>query len=170
MVKLPEASATIPKDTIVDGTFAERVTALICLLAAAAGVTITLSGAWQAGLETRGRLQLKLPEPTPAGLDRGPEAEVLEGVAKILDQARRLRGTIAVIAAGALLVGLAMLFASLWVTSKAPAPSPSASATTSASQSPTAEPSPPAATEPATTESASAEPSPPAPSPSSTGQ
>ena len=162
MVKLPEASATIPKDTFVDGTFAERATALICLLAAAAGVMITLIGAWQAGLETRGRLQLKLAQHTGEP-DRGAEAEVLKGVAEILDQARRLRGTIAVIAAGALLVAFAMLFASLSVTNgRAPAPSPSVSPTASAAQTPTAVASPSADPSPS-----SAAPSPSAPSASS---
>lgn len=165
MVKLPEASTAIAKDTIVDGSFAERATALICLIAAAAGVVITLFGAWQAGLETRGRLQLELP--AYAGESgRGIESEALEGLAKILDQARRLRGTIAVIAAGAFLVVFAMLFASLSVTSgRATAPSPSASPTTSASQTPTpptAEASQSAATEPSSGAAASSS----APSPS----
>lgn len=134
-VGLPAAGTTVPAQATLDGSFAQRLTLLVCLFGAAAGVIITLFGAWQAGLETRGRLRLGRRAPATEDVTttdvRGPLADILESGAKLVDAARRLRGTVAVIISGAALAALAMWFASLTVTARppeTPPPTPSASA------------------------------------------
>ena len=98
---------------------------MIYAMVAAAGVAITLVGAWLAALETRGRLTLpkttEAPKPDPDG-GRGPD---LAAAVKVLEVFKFLRGTTAVIVAGALIVGGALFFTSRLPASGVPSAGPS---------------------------------------------
>ncbi|KQW07613.1 hypothetical protein ASC66_01030 [Leifsonia sp. Root4] len=151
-ITLPAEDATTSIDDPANGTFAVRIAAMISLIAAAAGICLSLFGAWQAALETRGRLRVILP---PVELDdgtRGVSEEQLKGVAEVIDKLRRVRGSIVVVIVGAAITG-----AGLWVaastaadsTPKTPAatstptpsaPPPSVGATTPPPATPSATP------------------------------
>lgn len=147
-ITLPPEDATTSIDDPANGTFAVRVAAMISLIAAAAGICIALFGAWQAALETRGRLRVVLP---PVELDdgtRGVSEEQLRGAAEVIDKLRRVRGSIVVV-----IVGAAITMAGLWVAASTAADStpnpPAATSTpTPSTPPPSAEPTttPPSAT------------------------
>lgn len=120
-VSLPAAGTDIPAEVARDGTFTERVAAMIYALVAAAGVAITLVGAWLAALETRGRLTTRKQEAQP-GVARGVD---VDAAVKVLEVFKFLRGTIAVIVAGVLIVGGALFFTSRLPTSGVPSGGPS---------------------------------------------
>lgn len=135
-VSLPPAGTNVVGEVTRDGTFTERVAAMIYAMAAALGVAITLFGAWQAALETRGRLSTNL-KGAPSG-SRGPD---YDGMTKVLDVVRRLRGTIVVIVAGALIVGLALFFTSRLPAAGLPSDGPSSGPSNGASNGPSSGPS-----------------------------
>ena len=123
------AGASVPDDMVLDGTFGQRSASALFWFGAGVGAIVLVVGAWLATLETRGRLRAPI-----KGVDgsKGPvfgvgEAE-LKAIADILDKARRLRGSIAVV-----LAGFFILVISLWgmnaLTADAPAPAPTVTVT-----------------------------------------
>jgi hypothetical protein len=90
-IDLPGTVSTVGDNQQITGTWAQRFSGVLALILAAIGAIIIFGGLWLAALETRGRLRAQ-----QAGADRG----ALDGVAEVLDKARLLRGTIAVLAAG----------------------------------------------------------------------
>lgn len=139
----------------VTNTLAERVAGVVQLLALGLGAVLLVIGAWQAALEVRGRLTLKV---TATGGDttRGvAPADLGDAVAKVLEVLRGARGTIATLAVGALIV-LGALWSAAHVasTSHGPQPAPSSSS------SPTPPPTSPPPASPAPSASTSASPTP----------
>lgn len=154
-ITLPAQDATTSIDTPANGTFAVRIAAMVSLIAAAAGICIALFGAWQAALETRGRLRVILP---PVELDdgtKGYSAEQLSGIADIIDKLRRTRGSIVVIIVGAAITGAGLWVAASTAADSTPKPPVATSTPTpSAPLPPTPTPSaPPLSTPPPSTPS-----------------
>jgi hypothetical protein len=89
----------------VDVPFGDRVRVVVALFGLALGGAVALLGAWLAALETRGRLRavIALDPDRGDGLD-ALGTDRLDALAAVLEKARRLRGAIAVIAAGAIIV------------------------------------------------------------------
>lgn len=113
-IALP-ASTVMGDDETVFGTWAERSESFVQIVALGGGLVVLLVGAWLAAIETRGRLRI----PTEAvGIntktgERSPlDAESAEAIGIILSKARRLRGALAVVVAGVLVVGFAVWGAS----------------------------------------------------------
>lgn len=138
----------------VTNTLAERVASAVQLLALGLGAVLLVIGAWQAALEVRGRLTLKV---TAYGGDTTRNVappDVGEAVAKVLEVLRGARGTIATLAVGALVV-LGALWSAAHVASTShgpqPAPSSSSSPTPAPTSPPPASPAPSASTSPSPT-------------------
>ncbi len=135
----------------VTNTLAERVAGAVQLLALGLGAVMLVIGGWQAALEVRGRLTLKVTarggDPTRAVAP----ADLGEAVAKVLEVLRGARGTIATLAVGALVV-LGALWSAASVASSShgpqPVPSSSPSPTTPPTSPPPASPAPSPATSP----------------------
>lgn len=113
-IALP-ASTVMGENETVFGTWAERSETFVQVVALGGGLVVLLAGAWMAAIETRGRLRI----PTDAvGIntktgERSPlDAESAEAIGIILGKARRLRGALAVVIAGVLVVGFAVWGAS----------------------------------------------------------
>jgi hypothetical protein len=87
------------------GTISERVGAVVVLVTTAVGTALLLFGTWFAALEVRGRLRLN----PKVGVKSLGVPISLKDLAPIVDAASKLRGTIAVILAGTL-----VLLGSLW--------------------------------------------------------
>lgn len=85
------------------GTWAERTAAITILVALGAGVVVLLLGAWLAALETRGRLHLRV----PVEKTRGGVSESLKALAEVIEKFKTVRGSIAVLIVGAVVVGAA---------------------------------------------------------------
>ncbi len=141
----------------VTNTVAERIAGAVQLLALGLGAVLLVIGAWQAALEVRGRLTLKI---TATGEDttRGvAPADLGEAVAKVLEVLRGARGTIATLAVGALVV-LGALWSAAYVASSSHGPQPAPSSSSSSTP-PPASPSP-ASPAPSASTSASTTPTP----------
>lgn len=127
MVSLGIASvpATLPDGEVANGTWNQRALALLLFFMMAVGAAILVVGAALAALETRGRLREKeAAAPTRAGVPLGD-------VSKIVESMRTMRGSIAVIAAGLVIIVFAGGFA-LGLTSGGGAPDPEPSTSGSA--------------------------------------
>ena len=99
----PTATAEAVADAP-NGTFSERSRLAISALLVAVGGVLLLAGAFLAALEVRGRQKAaQIP-----GLRVRGTAEVLEKVPEVLKRAAQLRGTIAVLLAGGLMLVLAV--------------------------------------------------------------
>lgn len=130
----------------VDGSFPQQVAAVVLLIGICIGTVTLLLGAGLAALETRGRLQLREGKNQDSATRDATvlsDPAQLEHLAKLVEAFGKVRGTIATVVTGGLLVALAMWFAMLIATAgTAPAkesnPKPSASPTVSAT--PTAPP------------------------------
>ncbi len=111
-VAVPLESAVLRDVDVPNGTFAERSAGRIQMLSAALGGMLLAVGAFLAALETRGRLTARVTQKggPSEGEERGllaPEAG--DALAKVLAELRTVRGTIAALAVGAVL-----LCGSLW--------------------------------------------------------
>ncbi|MFI7067351.1 hypothetical protein ACIBL3_40605 [Kribbella sp. NPDC050124] len=89
-IDLPAPVSTVADDQQVTGTWAQRFAGILALVLAVIGAVLVFGGLWLAALEARGRLRTQL------AVERG----ALDGVPEVLDKARLLRGTIAVLVAG----------------------------------------------------------------------
>lgn len=101
-IDLPGTVSTVGDNQQITGTWAQRFSGVLALILAAIGAIIIFGGLWLAALETRGRLRAQ-----QAIAERG----ALDGVAEVLDKARLLRGTIAVLSAGVAILVVASLIA-----------------------------------------------------------
>lgn len=132
-----EAELTTVTQGWVTNTLAERVAGVVQLTALAVGAALLVVGAWLAALEVRGRLSAVVAADPDLG-DRGVGAEVGEAAAAVIDVLRKARGTIAVLAIGAIVV-LGSLWSAAHVASSShgprPAPSPTVSTGSGASPS-----------------------------------
>ncbi|WP_406048116.1 hypothetical protein [Kribbella sp. NBC_00889] len=126
-IDLPGTISIVGDNQQVTGTWAQRFSGILALVLVVIGAILIFGGLWLAALETRGRLRAQ-----QAIAERG----ALDGVAEVLDKAKGLRGTIAVLAAGvAILVvasGIAIRLAGA-ESGADPQVNPSAPATPSAS-------------------------------------
>lgn len=102
-ISLPNSAET---DAKLFGTWAERTASIIILVALGAGIVVLLLGSWLAGLETRGRLLLQVPVPGNGG-SRGEVSDSLKALAEVLEKLKTVRGSIAVLFVGAVVVGAA---------------------------------------------------------------
>lgn len=117
-------SLSLPKLTDVpkSGTYAERLRTYAVVAAVCAGVFALGVGTWLAALEVRGQLRKTVTVPADAGEEtRG----LTEEFSKILDSASKLRGTVAVLVAGVVL-----LLGALWSVGRASEPSGGTQTTT----------------------------------------
>ena len=92
-------------------TYSEALRASVVIGVLCLGVVTVALGVWMAGLEGRGRLRRTVTvTPVPIPVDEGKRgaltdpAAVLDGASKIIDSASKLRGTIAVLVVGAVLI------------------------------------------------------------------
>lgn len=109
-IKLPNLG-THTKDQIPNGTWTERTGSIVILIAAGVGTIVLALGTWFAGLEVRGRLRRpsKGEKPkTGIAVTKGA-LDVVTKLPEVLAEAAKLRGTVAVIVAGALI-----LIGALW--------------------------------------------------------
>lgn len=143
-VLLPAPGALIPPDQVVDGTFGQRAAFIVLVIGAGVGGITLAIGAWLAAIETRGRLRANLQgKDAGKGDGAGVAAAELAEVANIIDKARRLRGSMAVVVAGFLIVALSMWgVRPMASTPEMPSPTPSATATPSVTAAPTPSESP----------------------------
>jgi hypothetical protein len=125
------------------GSAAEQLRLVAVTGAMYVGALLLAAGAWLAAIETRGRAR-RVAVSARSAPHRGATAE---DVGKVLDAARRLRGTIAVLAAGT-----ALLLGALWTVGRASIPAPAPAGATSP-------PTAPAPAAPATTPPGGAAPS-----------
>ena len=109
-IALP-GSGVIARDEVVFGTWAERSASIVDIIAVAGGLVTILVGAWLAAIETRGRLTIRTrAEVDPKTGERTSiDAQAAEAIGAILGKVRRFRGAIAVVVAGVLIVGFAVL-------------------------------------------------------------
>lgn len=105
----PSKSAAAP-------TYSEALRAIVVIGVLCLGIVSVALGVWMAGLEGRGRLRRTVTVTSvPIPVDEGKRgalpdpAAVLDGASKIIDSASRLRGTIAV-----LVVGVVLILGTLW--------------------------------------------------------
>lgn len=143
-VLLPAPGVFIPQDQVVDGSFGQRAAFIVLIIGAGVGGITLAIGAWLAAIETRGRLRANLKgNEAGKGDGAGVAAAELAEVANIIDKARRLRGSLAVVIAGGLIVALSMWgVRPLASTPTVASPTPSATATASATAAPTPSTSP----------------------------
>lgn len=108
-VHLPAANALVADGQTVDGMFGQRAGFIGLVVAAGVGAILLVIGAWLASLETRGRLRVRVSgeQPPKRGIKGPISTDVLNAVEKILDKLRRMRGSIAVVSAGLIIVVLA---------------------------------------------------------------
>ena len=92
-------------------TYSEALRASVVIGVLCLGVVTVALGVWMAGLEGRGRLRRTVTvTPVPVPVDEGKRgtltdpSAVLDGASKIIDSASKLRGTIAVLVVGAVLI------------------------------------------------------------------
>ncbi len=124
------ASITLPQVNGVHhraayGSWSERIASIVSILALAVGTVVIFIGAWLGALETRGRLRqrtqtAKLFQSHAAG---GLTSAELANLSDILDKASKLRGAIAVVVAGTLIV-LCSLWSATSTAATPPAPEP----------------------------------------------
>ncbi|MDQ0663385.1 hypothetical protein QFZ35_001883 [Arthrobacter ulcerisalmonis] len=128
----------LPNSPITDeklfGTWAERTAAITILVALAGGLVVLLLGSWLAGLETRGRLHLKVPV-TGNGGPRGEISDSLKALAEVLEKLKTVRGSIAVLFVGAVVVGSAC-WAAASIATQGNAPSPAGGSASPTPQAP----------------------------------
>jgi hypothetical protein len=94
------------------GSWTERIGAVVVLATTTVGTVLLLIGAWLAALEVRGRLRRKDEQGKTiraVSVKKGLALPSAEDLAKVMDAAGKLRGTIAV-----LFAGVAILLGSLW--------------------------------------------------------
>lgn len=147
-IGLASAAQTVAQGEVINGTFVERFGAYLAVIALMLGVAILTFGGWLAALELRGRLSAAKPTTVSVAAPPGSKeltgfepSVVLEAVGTMAEKLGRVRGTVAVFAAGIVLVVCALavgatLIAASAVTADA-VPSPSASSTPAQTPSPT---------------------------------
>ncbi|MCK0110938.1 hypothetical protein MWU75_02135 [Ornithinimicrobium sp. F0845] len=116
-VTVPDTTATLTDDQQVMGTFAERMVSRVVLIGATTGIILLLVGAYLAALETRGRL--RLPGQAPAvrvdGV-RGTVSDLLKDTLEpVLKAMQSMRGMMATLVVGGLILGGSLLLASTLV-------------------------------------------------------
>ncbi|MGW1341403.1 hypothetical protein ACWCOV_10155 [Kribbella sp. NPDC002412] len=99
-IDLPAPVSTVAENQQVTGTWSERFAGILALVLAVIGAILVFGGLWLAAMEARGRLRAQV-----AVKVRGP----LDGVPEVLDKARMLRGTIAVLCAGVAILVVAAI-------------------------------------------------------------
>ncbi len=137
-IALPAESTTLGPGQVLSGGYGERVSSIVLVLAAFTGIILLVVGAYLAALETRGRLRtVKVTQPDDG--DRGPLGDtsdlVVKGLQVVVENLRFMRGTVAVLLTGLLLLGIAM-WASVSLASPtvvSPAPAPTSTGTTASS-------------------------------------
>ncbi|WP_157157573.1 hypothetical protein [Diaminobutyricimonas sp. LJ205] len=144
-VLLPSAGALVAEDELVDGSFGQRMASIVLVIGAGFGGIVITIGAWLAAIETRGRLRAPIKGAATKGASEGLAKDELEAIAKIMDAARRLRGSIAVV-----LSGFFILAISMWgmnaMTAGTPTPVPSQTGEAVQQSSENGEPAPAEAT------------------------
>jgi hypothetical protein len=141
-VSLPDAGTTVSGEEILDGSFGQRIASIVLIVGAGIGGITLIVGAWLAALETRGRLRAPVKGSDAKGVGTSLGAAELNAIAVILDKFRKLRGAIAVVAAGFLILAISMWGANTMAGAE-PAPAPTASSEPPQPPSGTATPSTP---------------------------
>lgn len=142
-VELPGPGVVFSTDQVVDGTFGQRAAFIVLINGAGIGGITLAIGAWLAAIETRGRLRAPVKAGAPSkGAGVGVEAAELDAIANIVDKARRLRGSMAVVIAGGVVLAISM-WGVIPMSRAAPEPSPTATPaeTSTGAATPTEEPS-----------------------------
>jgi hypothetical protein len=102
-------AAVLAEDQLPNGTFGQRAGSIVLVFGAGIGAVLVTLGAWLAAIETRGRLRASIKERTDdKGADVGVAEPELKAVAEIIDKARRLRGSMAVVIAGFFILAISM--------------------------------------------------------------
>lgn len=104
-IKIPnQAFIELGDNQQVYGTWSERLGSIVAVVTLVVGAIVLLLGVWMGGLETRGRLRdPKLAAEAAKAQTRAGSVDG-DAIAAVLEKLRRMRATVAVIAAGALLV------------------------------------------------------------------
>lgn len=108
-------SVVVPEDETAFGTWAERSASIVDMITLTGGLVTILLGAWLAAIEMRGRIRIRTTVSLDAktGERRALDVESGEAIGAVLGKARRFRGAIAVVVAGVLVVGFAVLGAAV---------------------------------------------------------
>ncbi len=141
---LEAAQVTVTSGWVAN-TLADRIAGAVQLLALALGGTMLVAGAWQAALEVRGRLTVTVHAKGGASTRGVSPVDLGEAVSKVLEVLKGMRGTVATLGVGALVVlGALWSSASVATSSHGPQPSP----TSPPSPTSTTNPSPPVSPNP----------------------
>lgn len=129
-VFLPAAGALVAEDQVPDGTFGQRAALILLSITAGIGGVTLITGAWLAALETRGRLRAAIKNTDPG--KGGIAAAELKEVGNVIDKVRKLRGSIAVVLSGLLILAL-----TIWGVRPLTGATPTPTSTPTAPSSPT---------------------------------
>jgi hypothetical protein len=104
------AGTLVAKSQVIDGSFGQRAALVVLIITAAVGAVVLLVGAWLAALETRGRLRARIVGESSkgSGVAAALDSPALDSLAKVIEASRRIRGSIAIVLSGAVILALSI--------------------------------------------------------------